>query len=423
MQRIFTNELSTHVGARVRLAGWLQHRRELSRVTFAVLRDARGLAQIVVEGDAVAGLLPETVVEVEGDAVAAPQAPGGVEIHGPAFRVLAEPAEAPPVELRRPELKEQLPTLLDHAPVALRHPRKRASFELAAASVAGFRAALDARGFTEIQTPKIVASATESGANLFEVDYFGRPAFLAQSPQLYKQTMVGVFERVYEVGPVFRAEPHDTARHLAEYVSLDAEIGFIEDHRTVMRVLRDAVAGMVDGVRARAASAAELLGVDLPDVPDQIPAVDFPAALKLIGVEGELDLAPAHERLLGKWAQREHGSDFVFVTGFPLAKRPFYTHPHPDRPELSNSFDLIFRGLELTTGGQRLHRYEEYLGALAAAGQDPAPFDGYLQAFKYGMPPHGGFAIGLERWVARLVGAKNIRETTLFPRDRNRLTP
>jgi len=423
VQRIFTNELSTHVGARVRLAGWLQHRRELSRVTFAVLRDARGLAQIVVEGDAVAGLLPETVVEVEGDAVAAPQAPGGVEIHGPAFRVLAEPAEAPPVELRRPELKEQLPTLLDHAPVALRHPRKRASFELAAASVAGFRAALDARGFTEIQTPKIVASATESGANLFEVDYFGRPAFLAQSPQLYKQTMVGVFERVYEVGPVFRAEPHDTARHLAEYVSLDAEIGFIEDHRTVMRVLRDAVAGMVDGVRARAASAAELLGVDLPDVPDQIPAVDFPAALKLIGVEGELDLAPAHERLLGKWAQREHGSDFVFVTGFPLAKRPFYTHPHPDRPELSNSFDLIFRGLELTTGGQRLHRYEEYLGALAAAGQDPAPFDGYLQAFKYGMPPHGGFAIGLERWVARLVGAKNIRETTLFPRDRNRLTP
>ena len=225
MQRIFTNELSTHVGARVRLAGWLQHRRELSRVTFAVLRDARGLAQIVVEGDAVAGLLPETVVEVEGDAVAAPQAPGGVEIHGPAFRVLAEPDEAPPVELRRPDLKEQLPMLLDHAPVALRHPRKRATFELAAASLAGFRATLDRLGFVEIQTPKIVGSATESGANVFRLDYFGRPAFLAQSPQFYKQTMVGVFERVYEIGPVFRAEPHDTARHLAEYTSLDAELG------------------------------------------------------------------------------------------------------------------------------------------------------------------------------------------------------
>jgi nondiscriminating aspartyl-tRNA synthetase len=423
VQRIFTNELSAHVGERVRLAGWLQHRRELSRVTFAVLRDARGLAQIVVEGDAVAALLPETVVEVEGDAVAAPQAPGGVEIHEPVLRVLAEPADAPPVELRRPELKEQLPTLLDNAPVALRHPRKRACFELAAASVAGFRAALDGHGFTEIQTPKIVASATESGANLFAVDYFGRPAFLAQSPQLYKQTMVGVFERVYEIGPVFRAEPHDTGRHLTEYVSLDAEIGFVEDHTTVMRFLRDAVAGMVDGVRARADSAAELLDVELPQVPEEIPAVDFPAALKLVGAEGELDLAPAHERSLGEWAKREHGSDFVFVTGFPLAKRPFYTHPDPERPELTNSFDLIFRGLELTTGGQRLHRYEDYLAALAAAGQDPALFDGYLQAFKYGMPPHGGFAIGLERWVARLVGATNIRETTLFPRDRNRLTP
>ena len=423
MQRIFTNELSAHVGGRVRLAGWLQHRRELSRVTFAVLRDARGLAQIVVEDDAVAALLPETVVEVDGDVVAAPQAPAGVEIHAPEFNVLAAPAEAPPVELRRPELKEQLPTLLDYAPVALRHPRKRACFELAAATVAGFRAALDAHGFTEIQTPKIVASATESGANLFELGYFGRPAYLAQSPQFYKQTMVGVFERVYEVGPVFRAEPHETGRHLAEYVSLDAEIGFVDDHRTVMRFLRDGVAGMVEGVRSRGAAAVELLAIDLPDVPDEIPSLDFPAALELIGVADELDLAPAHERALGEWARREHGSDFVFVTGYPMAKRPFYTHPDPERPELSNSFDLIFRGLELATGGQRLHRYDDYLAALAASGQDPTPFEGYLQAFKYGMPPHGGFAIGLERWVARLVGAANIRETTLFPRDRNRLTP
>ena len=423
MQRIYTNELAAHVGRRVRLAGWLQHRRELSRVTFAVLRDARGLAQIVVEDDVAGKFLPETVVEVDGDVVAAPQAPGGVEIHAPKFNVLAEPAETPPVELRRPELKEQLPTLLDYAPVALRHPRKRACFELAAASVAGFRAALDAHGFTEIQTPKIVATATESGANLFQLDYFGRPAYLAQSPQLYKQTMVGVFERVYEVGPVFRAEPHETGRHLAEYVSLDAEVGFVDDHRAVMRFLRDAIAGMVDGVRSRASTAVELLGVELPDVPDEIPALDFPAARELLGGEDELDLAPAEERRLGEWAQREHGSDFVFVTAYPMAKRPFYTHPDPERPELSNGFDLIFRGLELTTGGQRLHRYDDYVAALAASGLDPAPFDGYLQAFKYGMPPHGGFAIGLERWVARLVGASNIRETTLFPRDRSRLTP
>jgi len=350
-------------------------------------------------------------------------------VHAPTFRVLALPAAAPPIELRRPELKEQLPTLLDYAPVALRHPRKRAAFQIAAASLAGYRAGLDAHGFTEIQTPKIVASATESGANVFELDYFGRPAFLAQSPQFYKQIMVGVFERVYEVGPVFRAEPHDTPRHLAEYVSLDAELGFIGDYRDVMRFARDAVAGMAEGARARAAEAVELLGVELPDVPEEVPAVDFTEAQELIErdtgkeVVGEPDLAPAHERWLGEWARREHGSDFVFVTGFPMVKRPFYTHPDPERPEVSNSFDLIFRGLELITGGQRLHRYEDYVAALAARGQSIEAYDGYLQAFRYGMPPHGGFAIGLERWVARLTGASNIRETTLFPRDLNRLSP
>jgi len=430
MQRIYTNELYAHVGGRVRLAGWLQQRRELSRLSFVVLRDARGLAQIVVDDTAtIAELLPETVIEVEGDAVAAPQAPGGAEVHAPSFKVLAAPAAAPPIELRRPELKEQLPTQLDYASVALRHPRRRAAFQIAAASLTGYRAALDAHGFTEIQTPKIVASATESGANVFELDYFGKSAFLAQSPQFYKQIMVGVFERVYEVGPVFRAEPHDTPRHLAEYVSLDAELGFIEHYRDVMRFAREAVAGMVDGVASRAAAAVELLGVELPEVPTEIPTLDFPAAQELIEaatgerIVGEPDLAPAHERWLGDWARREHGSDFLFVSAFPMVKRPFYTHPDPARPELSNSFDLIFRGLELITGGQRLHRYEDYVAALEARGQSIDPYDGYLQAFRYGMPPHGGFAIGLERWVARLVGASNIRETTLFPRDLTRLTP
>src|SRR3954453_2406999 len=248
--RILSSELAAHAGARVTLAGWLHAKRELGAVTFVILRDRAGLAQVVV--DPPFELSAETVVEVDGLAVAAAQAPGGFGLPEPSFRVLSEPAETPPIELRRPVLKESLPTILDFAPVAWRHPRERAKLRLTAASVAGFRAALDWLGFTEISTPKIVASATESGANVFALDYFGRRAYLAQSPQFYKQTMVGVFERVYEVGPVFRAEPHDTARHLAEYVSLDVELGFIADHRDVMAVLRDVLAGMLGEAAAPA---------------------------------------------------------------------------------------------------------------------------------------------------------------------------
>jgi nondiscriminating aspartyl-tRNA synthetase len=287
---------------------------------------------------------------------------------------------------------------------------------------------VDGLGFTEVQTPKIVGSATESGANVFGIDYFGRPAYLAQSPQFYKQTMVGVFERVYEVGPVFRAEPHDTARHLAEYVSLDAELGFVADHHDVMAVLRDVVAGMLGSVATRT-RALDVLGLTPPEVPERIPEIHFADALALVGkalgtdLSGEPDLAPEHERWLGEWARTEHGSEFLFVTGYPMRKRPFYTHPQPDRPEYSNSFDLLFRGLELVTGGQRLHRYSDYLRALAERGEDPAAYSSYLEAFAHGMPPHGGFAIGLERFVARLTGAANVREVTLFPRDLHRLQP
>jgi len=387
--------------------------------------------QVVVDDPGLAASMSrlhhESVLEVEGVVVREPQAPAGVEVRQPTVSVVAAAAASPPLDLFRPVLRAQLPTLLDHAPVTLRHVRRRAYFLVAAASMAGFRKALRRHGFVEIQTPKIVGSSTEGGANVFALDYFGRRAFLAQSPQLYKQVMVGVFERVFEVGPAFRAEPHDTPRHLNEFVSLDAEMGFISDHRTVMAILRDAIAGMVEAVTADAAL--ELLDAPPPEVPEIIPSLQFTEALSLVSAAtgedlgGELDLAPAHESWLGDWARRKHGSDFLFVTGYPMAKRPFYTHPDPVRPAYSNSFDLLFRGQELVTGGQRLHRYEDYLAALAARGLSEEPFAGYLEAFRHGMPPHGGFAIGLERWVARLVGAANIRETTLFPRDLSRLSP
>jgi len=427
VHRILSTELSAHAGGTVTLAGWVHRRRLLKSVAFLILRDRAGLAQVVAAPAALAGFPEETVVRVTGVARANAAAPGGVEVTGATIEALTDPAEPPPVDLYRPELAAALPTLLDHAPVTLRHLRQRAVFQLSAAAVAGFRRALDGLGFTEIHTPKLVATATESGANVFGLDYFGRPAYLAQSPQFSKQTMVGVFERVYEVGPVFRAEPHDTVRHLAQYTSLDAELGFIEDHHDVMAVLRTGVAGMVAEVGARAGAALSIVDAKLPAVPDEIPAVHFADALDLIGrataqdLSGEPDLAPAHERWLGEWALREFGSEWLFVTGYPMAKRPFYTHPQPDRPAYSNSFDLLFRGQELVTGGQRLHRYRDYLAALA--GQDLGPYESYLAAFRHGMPPHGGFALGLERFTARLVGAANVRQAALFPRDLHRLAP
>ena len=426
--RTLAADLGSRPGQRVMLRGWVHRRRRLASVTFVVLRDRTGLAQLVVRDEAGRAACEEyaeeTVVEVTGPAVANPQAPGGVEVVDPTFRPLTDPAASPPVELWRPSVSAGLPTILDNAAVTLRHPRLRAPFEIAAASLSGFRDTLARLDFTEITTPKIVGSATESGANVFALDYFGRPAYLAQSPQFFKQTMVGVFERVFEIGPVFRAEPHDTVRHLAEYVSLDAEFGFVEDHRDVMEVVTEVVRGMADAAATRAARALVELGVKPLAVPEQIPAVRFDEALALVGADpDEPDLAPAHERALGRWASQEHGSDLLFVTGYPMRKRPFYTHPDPDDPRWSNSFDLLFRGLELLTGGQRLHRYADYVAALEARGESPEAYAGYLQAFRHGMPPHGGFAFGLERWVAQLVGAENIRQVTLFPRDLHRLSP
>lgn len=435
MERARTSDIGAYVGRRVRVQGWLHALRLLGGVSFLVVRDGWGMVQAVTEDaadlapldEAGAGL--ETVLAVEGQVVAMPQAPGGVELHHPVIEVITPVRDEPPVPLSKREMKVALPTLLDHAVVANRHPARRAAFRLAAAAMAGFRATLQAAGFTEIQTPKIVASATESGANVFRLDYFGRDAFLAQSPQFYKQIMVGVFERVYEVGPVFRAEPHDTARHINEYVSLDAEMGFIRDHLDVMAQCRDVIAGMLAALGESCRAELDMLGVALPAVPVEIPRIHFADAQDLIlarhgvDVRGEPDLSPQDERWLGEWAREAHGSDFVFVTGYPMRKRPFYTHPDPRRPEYSNSFDLLFRGTELVTGGQRLHRYEDYIAALSAAGMSPEPFSHYLEAFRFGMPPHGGFAIGLERLLMQLLGASNLRLVTLFPRDLNRLAP
>jgi nondiscriminating aspartyl-tRNA synthetase len=415
----------------VTVAGWLHHVRPLKRVAFLLLRDATGTLQVVVEDETdrerLATLPHETVLSISGTLRLASNAPGGRELHEPTIEVLSLSAGEPVVDLYRPDLAAQLPTLLDHAAVTLRHPKRAATYRLFASALAGFRSGLTTQRFIEITTPKILGSAPEGGANVFPVDYFGQTAYLAQSPQLYKQIMVGVYERVFETAPAFRAEPHATSRHLAQFYSLDAEMGFITDHFDVMTLVTDVLRHMVNGMIA--SGALGMLEIPAPAVPEHIPHVHFADALAMLSdasgqdLRDEPDLAPEHERWLGDWALRTHGSDFLFVTGYPMRKRPFYTHPQPSDPRWSNSFDLLYRGLEIVTGGQRLHRYDDYLAALADRGMDAEPFAGYLEAFRHGMPPHGGFALGLERLVMQLCGIANVRTIALFPRDLTRLTP
>jgi nondiscriminating aspartyl-tRNA synthetase len=433
MQTIHTTELEQYIGKRVAIHGWLHQLRALGKINFMLVRDGYGIAQAMTQdADAITpirDLQNESVIEVVGIVSAEPQAPNGVELHDPVIRVITPVTDTLPFPINKPVLNATLDTFLDHATIALRHPYKRALVRLGAGIMRGFRECLNGERFTEIQSPKLVASATESGANVFVVDYFGKKAYLAQSPQFYKQIMVGVFERVYEIGPVFRAEPHDTTRHVNEYVSMDAEFGFIENHFTIMAMLNRLMQHVMAHLLEWHENELRITNCELPSVPEKIPHIHFRDAQQLIlekhgeDCRGEPDLAPQHERWLGEWARETHGSDFLFVTGYPMSKRPFYTHPDPSDPNYSNSFDLLLRGTELVTGGQRLHKHEDYLAALERAKLPVEPFAYYLEPMKYGMPPHGGFAIGLERFVMQLVGLNNVREATLFPRDQKRMAP
>lgn len=431
MHKIRTIEANAYIGQQIQFTGWLHNVRQLGGITFIVLRDGWGTIQAVTEAE-----LPilnelglESIITLTGMVVETTQTSSGIELHHPQIEVIEPVTESTPIPMHKRKIKAGLPTLLNHAVVNNRHPQRKAVFKLAAGAMAGFRATLNANHFTEVQSPKIVASATESGANVFELGYFGKPAYLAQSPQFYKQIMVGVFERVFEVGPVFRAESHNTTRHINEYVSLDVEFGFIENHFTVMAMVREVLAGIFAEWQTNYQAELSLLAANVPVVPEHIPHIHFAQAKIMLAKQHpnleltEGDLSPQEERLLGEWAEREHNSAFLFVTGYPMAKRPFYTHPQPENPAYSNSFDLLFRGTELITGGQRLHIYNEYLAALEKANLPIEPFETYLEAFRYGMPLHGGFAIGLERLLMQLLGLPNVRLATLFPRDMQRLTP
>ncbi|MGQ9492771.1 MAG: aspartate--tRNA(Asn) ligase [Anaerolineae bacterium] len=433
MQRIRTNEAPNYVGKRIRLTGWMHNWRDMGRFGFLVLRDGAGTFQAVLEDAAeiakLKGLQYETVLQVEGTIVEEPRAPGGTELRHCQVTVISPVLEPLPFEINKKELKPGLDVFLDNAPIGLRHLHKRALFRISAEIMAGFREYLMQQGFVEIQTPKIVGSATESGANVFALDYFGRPAYLAQSPQFYKQIMVGVFERVFEIGPVFRAEKHNTARHTNEYVSLDIEMGFIQDHTDVMVVLTGILRHIFHRLIQACPRELALLKIKVPIIGETIPTLRLPDAQQLIferygeDCRGEPDLAPQHEAWLCEYAEQALGSELLFITHYPTAKRPFYAMPDDQDPNLTKSFDLLFRGCEIVTGGQRIHRYEQLLDNARKWGINPEDIAGYLQAFKFGMPPHGGFGMGLERLLMQLAGLKNLREATLFPRDLDRVTP
>lgn len=409
-------------GEEVRLQGAVHTVRALGGVIFLILRDRSGMMQVVAPGRL--DLPREAIVEVTGSARADHRAPGGVEVAASQVNVISRPSGPLPFDISKPVLHAALETLLDHRALSLRHPRIAAVFQVVSALTGGFRRYLAGEGFVEIHTSKLVGTATEGGAGLFRVEYPDRPAYLAQSPQLYKQMCVGAFERVFEVGPVYRNEPHETTRHLNEFTSLDVEAAYL-DLEGLLELETRLLRAMLEEVAA-SGPALEGLGLTLPSV-DRIPRLRLAEAKERLAVRGmtyapQDDLDPAGERLLGAQL-REEGYDFVFVTHYPTTARPFYAAPDPDDGGLTLSFDLLFRGLEVTTGGMRIHELALLQENMARFQLDPAPFAGYLEAFACGMPPHGGFAIGLERLTAQLVGAPNLRWATLFPRDRRRLEP
>ncbi len=438
-QRLLTAaELGGMDGQRVTVHGMIQRIRRLGWGAFIVIRRHDGLLQCVIgrEGneELIDGLAEEQSIQVSGVVKNAKIKdksinPDNVEIQVEEILVISAPEEHPPVDLSKKILDLHIDTNLDLRPLSLRHPVERARLKISEAFARGFAEFLRGQGFTEIRTPKIGVAGAEGGANIFTLDYFGRPAYLAQSPQFYKQMGVGIYERVFEVGPVFRAEPHQTSRHINEYTSLDFEMGFVKDHTEVMLMETALLKYCINYLQETCAPELALLDAEMPVIGDSIPVVTLAEAHEIAGkITGkdysqEPDLEPEEERVLCIYSAENWESDFVFVTHFPTTKRPFYTKDDPAAPGTTLSFDLLFRGLEITTGGQRINDYREQVDKMAAMGLNPDDFESYLQAHKYGLPPHGGLAIGLERITARLLGVDNIRLTTMFPRDVKRLTP
>ncbi|MCD8205037.1 MAG: aspartate--tRNA(Asn) ligase [Clostridia bacterium] len=428
------SQFKEHVGEVVNIKGVIHNIRDMSDFAFVLIRTARDVIQCVYSPEFSDYRMTDDVVEqasakVSGKVVPSKTRDGSerYELQITGIDILSRPADIVPVVINKKQINAELSVNLDNRPVTLRNPKERAIFKIQEGIQRGFREYLTSQDFTEVHTPKINFAGAEGGTNVFRLDYFGKTVFLAQSPQLYKQTLIPVFERVFEIGPVFRAEHHDTSRHLNEYISMDFEMGFIDSFYDIMEMETGVLKYIMNLLREKYASEVALLGADIPEI-DSIPCIRFKDAKemcvrKLKNITDMHDFEPEEEAYLGKWAKQQYGSDFLFVTHFLTSKRPFYTMEDPEDPEVTLSFDLLFRGIEITSGGQRIHDYNEQVEKMKRLGMNPEEFDTYLMLHKYGAPPHGGLGLGLERLTMHLLGFKNVRSAAMFPRDINRVTP
>ena len=420
------------IGTEVRVNGAIHTIRDMGTVAFIILRKREGLVQCVYEEGVSKFNLKDVkeadTVEVSGMLERSEKAPNGIEIRLGELKILSEPAEPMPLPISKWKLNTSLEAKLNYRPISLRNIRERAKFRIQEGIVRGFRDFLYQEGFTEIHTPKIGAKSAEGGANLFRLEYFHRPAILQQSPQFYKQMMVGVFDRVFETAPVFRAEKHNTKRHLNEYTSLDFEMGYIDGFEDIMAMETGFLQYTMALLEKEYARELKILDIKVPKT-KEIPAVRFDEIKRLVAekydrkIKNPFDLEPEEEMLISRYAKEEWDADFVFVTHYPSKKRPFYAMDDPADSTYTLSFDLLFRGMEITTGGQRIHDYHELLAKMEKRGMTDEGMEQYLATFKHGMPPHGGLGIGMERLTMKMMNEDNVRETTLFPRDLSRLEP
>ncbi|MDD2753353.1 MAG: aspartate--tRNA(Asn) ligase [Candidatus Portnoybacteria bacterium] len=427
MERILIKDAKQNIDKPILIMGRILNVRKLSAVSFLQVQDYSGAIQTVWEKENEAKM--GDTVEIKGEVKKDERAKGGCEILGQEIKVLSASIEDLPIDLAKKDLNLQLPTLLDQRALSLRHPKVQAIFKLYDLLLKHYGSAMRANGFTEIKTPKILCAASEGGANFFKIKYFDQTAYLAQSPQFYKQMMVGVFERVFEIGTTFRAEPSFTTRHVSEYISLDGEMGFINGFEDVAKMLNKVLVEVFGRIQEEGAEFLSVYGIADISVPKEIPMVKLSEIREIIkkkynyDIPETTDIDPEGERLAGRYAKEEFNSDFIFITNYFWKDKPFYTMPSTANPEETEGFDLLYKGVEIVTGSQRIHKYDELIENMKKKGIKPDGMEYYLEVFKFAMPPHGGWGMGSERLIQQMLGLGSIKEAILFPRDVKRLSP